>query len=1036
MRNLCLRRHNDTSAVIHLIARSLYNRISLQGRRVIKTEPLYTAAKHKFLLILILSVFTLSGSTALIYESIWTRYLALFLGHSAYAQSLVLVIFMGGLTLGSLIAAPLVEKLSNPVRAYGLLEIVIGVSALFFPFLYQKANIVLSSYYTSSTLSFFSPSLIKHTMAGLLIFIPCTLLGMTFPMLSSGLVRAWPQNPGRIIAFSYFSNSVGAALGVIISGFILVYFFGYSGSLLYAGSLNILLGVASIIISYAPLYRDTPASREKTPSLHRVKPTTLLLVCALLTGFASFMYEIGWIRMLTFVLGSSTHAFELMLSAFILGIGLGSYWINSKLDKSKTPIILLCYIQALMAMFAICSFFLYYQLFGLMSFMVSQLPHNTVGYFLFNAFSHVICMILMLPTAFCAGMTLPVITCILIKKTRSERSIGVTYGVNTVGCILGVLTAVHIVMPVLGVKYVVLIGALIDALIALALLRHASAGLPVNFNKVTRDKIHIQRLLCVVFGGIVVVGMFYGVNPKVTSSQVFRTGAVFIGKNHTTEFHQDGKTATVSVHRSKTGQVSLTTNGKVDASANVTGLSKSTDEVTQALLAIFPVTLMDHLNTAAVIGFGSGITSHIMLSDPDISSLDTIEIEPAIVDAAKHFYPLNKNAYHDRRHRIILDDCRSYFSFSNKKYDTIISEPSNPWVSGVSNLFTKQFYRITAEHLSRNGIFFQWIHLYEINDNLLASIMKALQSSFKHYIIYATDNTNIIVAAYNHRTPILHKAKFKLFKNRYIEHLDIKSIDDLRIRQIITSRLLTPYINQFAVKANSDFHPVLDLYAVKSRFLNQSSQLSQIGAHIPLALLSSSHDKNLSHITNAGSINKIKLYLATKKIIKDVTDHKRRPSTSIIKLLKNSNEGVYGTRQLQQISQQLPTLLTMFMQYANKRNQSILYSFINQQFKLHKASQLAYEWLKLYKQAINSHFQQVRESVIKINRDYSSSLSALNRAYLIGMLQIAEIKLGHYQSQASPCQQLHCDLVTSIQPQSMTIQILHSYLNYQRKLSN
>ena len=75
-------------------------------------------------------LFTLSGFAGLIYESIWTHYLKLFLGHAAYAQSLVLVVFMGGMAAGSAVCSRISARLRNPLAGYALVEAIVGLCAI------------------------------------------------------------------------------------------------------------------------------------------------------------------------------------------------------------------------------------------------------------------------------------------------------------------------------------------------------------------------------------------------------------------------------------------------------------------------------------------------------------------------------------------------------------------------------------------------------------------------------------------------------------------------------------------------------------------------------------------------------------------------------------------------------------------------------------------------------------------------------------------------------------------------------------------
>src|SRR5690242_9818411 len=258
-------------------------------------------------------VFTVSGFAGLIYESIWSHYLKLFLGHAAYAQTLVLALFMGGMAIGSWICSRRSGGWKNLLRTYALAEALIGLAALAF----HPAFVAAIDFSYASVLPALggelAATLFKWALAGLLILPQSVLLGMTFPLMSAGLIRRYPAAAGESLAILYFANSFGAAIGVLASGFVMIEALGLPGTVQAAGILN--LALAAVVW---PLARDAETAPQAPsgarPASALGQSYRLLLAVALLTGTASFVLEIGWIRMLSLVLGSSTHSFELMRS--------------------------------------------------------------------------------------------------------------------------------------------------------------------------------------------------------------------------------------------------------------------------------------------------------------------------------------------------------------------------------------------------------------------------------------------------------------------------------------------------------------------------------------------------------------------------------------------------------------------------------------------------------------------------------------------------------------------------------------------------
>ena len=265
--------------------------------------------------------------------------------------------------------------------------------------------------------------------------------------------------------------------------------------------------------------------------------------------------------MLSLVLGSSTHAFELMLSAFILGLAFGGLWIQRRIDSLAEPVRFLVMVQVVMGLLALSTLLLYERSFGVMQWLITTLAKTDTGYALFNLSSSLIAMAIMFPATFCAGMTLPLITYILIRQGHGERSIGAVYAMNTVGAIIGVFFAIHIGMPLLGLKGLITVGAGMDMTLGLLLLWGVRAQYA---NK--RVLIAAAVLcLCAVFATLLLVRF----DPYKMASGVYRTGRMMKSDNSAVVFHKDGKTATVSITVHADGEMSIRTNGKPDASISM-----------------------------------------------------------------------------------------------------------------------------------------------------------------------------------------------------------------------------------------------------------------------------------------------------------------------------------------------------------------------------------------------------------------------------------------------------------------------------------
>ena len=641
---------------------------------------------------------------------------------------------------------------------------------------------------------------------------------------------------------------------MLAAGFYLLARVGLPGTLVTAAICNfgaaggVLIGLRFLTAPVA----EPPMEHSALPPNDSIgdsvpTPATLLLVVSFGTAVASFIYEIAWIRMLSLVLGSATHSFELMLSAFILGLALGAFWIRGRADHETNPIALLGTVQWIMGVLAIATLPLYMASFGWVATLLDTFKQSDAGYRGFLIARYAICLLVMMPATFCAGMTLPLITKMLMDdggRVRGERAIGAVYGLNTLGSIAGVLLAGLVLMPLLGLKLLLIAGALVDIGLGLALLlvvaRAAEGDQTRPSSRLRHPMSRLTALTVGVGAFIALVAIVVDFDPMRLTSGVYRYAVLPRKGDYTIPFYKDGRTATVSIRRMKSGFLTLSTNGKPDASmddywhsASFTGPPHALerDIATQVLLPIVTLAHRPNAREVAVIGQGSGMTSHLLLGSPNVTHLATIEIEPEMIAASRAFYPANRRVFDDKRAHFVLDDAKSYFAASGRRFDLILSEPSNPWVSGVSGLFTTEFYRRVRTHLADGGVFGQWLHLYELDDALATQVLAALDQNFSAYEIFFTSNADILIVAAN--GPTLPKPDWSVVHFPGLVE-DLRRAlpltpEALEATRLAGRQLLHPYLAA-QVSPNSDYYPALDLGAERTRYLkNNAEGLSGFG---------------------------------------------------------------------------------------------------------------------------------------------------------------------------------------------------------------
>jgi len=808
------------------------------------------------------AAFFLSGFTGLVYETVWARYLGLLVGHGAYGQAAVLVLFLGGLAVGALLVGRRSERIGRPLLWYGGVEVAVGLYGLAFHSLFQGIDEWAREVLFPTVAGVGLLPGAKGFLAALLVLPPAVLLGATLPLISAGLLRRRPDRPGRTLALLYFVNSLGAALGAPVAGFVLVAYGGLPGALSAAGIVNLAVGGGVLLVARGTGEPAFEAQEERRPGPGEAGPSPglgggrgggerlwrLLLAVSFGTAVASFVYEIAWIRMLSLVLGAATHAFELMLSAFILGLALGAFWVRTRADHFEDPVRALGWIQWIMGLAALATLPVYLLSFEGIERLLALLRPTEPGYAFFNAARYGFALAVMLPATVCAGAVLPLITRILLATPRGEGAVGWVYGVNTGGAIVGVLGASLVLLPLVGVRNLLLLGAAGDMLLGAVLL----SGLGLGTGRLRRE----GALALLGAGAVVVgVGLGVGVDRSLLASGVFRDGSA--ESPGEVLYYRDGRTASVAVVERPDGSRTIATNGKVDASVGSRWLRWAEareggdraaplpplprgetaplelDEPTQSLLGLVTLAHRPGARRGGVVGHGSGITAHLLLGSPVLDELVTVELEEAMVEGSRHFAPVNRRVFEDPRSRIVLDDARSFFAAHPGRFDLVVSAPSNPWVRGVSGLFTVEFYETLSRRLRPGGVFGQWIQLYEIDDELVLHVLAALHRVFPSYHVFQLQSADLLVVASNEAE--LPEPSWEIFElpgiRRELAHTEPFTPPLLEAMRVMDRRALKPLLDRWE-RPNSEFHPVLDLGAERTRFLG-SQALGFLAAGAP-----------------------------------------------------------------------------------------------------------------------------------------------------------------------------------------------------------
>jgi len=685
--------------------------------------------------------FLISGMTGLIFQVTWFKYLSLFLGNTTYAQTIVLATFLGGLALGNFIIGRLSDKISSQLLFYGLIELVIGIYCIFFPTINSVSEKFFFSLINENVLldNQFLYLIIKFLISVLVLIVPTTLMGGTLPLLT----KFFTEQIGNIRkenANLYFLNSFGAVVGVFFAGFVLIKTFGLDVTIKIGGVLNILIGSTSILLnSFIKESREENLSAEQQQSsisenFKQFSLPVIKVIIAIggLSGFASLMYEILWTRILIAVFGSSTYSFSIMLMAFISGITLGSFIVSSNFVSKLNRINVLIFSQLMIALTILISLlllpYLPYQFWQISS----LFSKTNQAFTIFLSFEFLICFFLMfIPTIF-MGMSLPLIVEIVAHhKQLIGYSVGTVFSINTLGNVLGSIVAGMVLLPALGIKNSFLVGIFINLSSAIILF--------LIVNKTTQK--HFKKFVYPAFVvSILLIFLVPDWNQQLMTSGIFRrlsenppssfSDYKKIFKGREILFYKDGTSGNVSVIRTldTLRQKILLINGKSDASS-------VGDMPTQLLLGHIPMILHKNPKNIFVIGLGSGSTVNAILKHNPVQ-VTCSEISKEVIEASSLFSDVNENSIKDKRVKLILEDAQSYLKLTDKKFDVIVSEPSNPWIAGIGNLFSKEYFERCKDRLNTGGIMCQWFHIYEMDDDVLSMVISTFNSVFPYVQVY------------------------------------------------------------------------------------------------------------------------------------------------------------------------------------------------------------------------------------------------------------------------------------------------------------
>ena len=693
-----------------------------------------------------LALTVLTGFTGLVYEVTWQKYLATLLGSHSEATAAVLALFLGGLSLGYAIFGRATawllaraRKRGRPPRLlafYAAIEGAIGVYALLFPTLYggvQELSLVLPVF-ESGTGFFFDVLL-----SAVLIAPPSILMGGTIPILTLVLSESL-DTATRVHAWVYGFNTVGAFAGALLGGFFLIPAFGLDMVSYSMGCINICAALIFLILDRTTVQAVSGSNDEPeaVPGA-RVPGYFVLIAVAALSGFAMMTIQTVLNRIGGLAFGASIFTFAMVVAVFVFSIAVGSL-VVSFLPRISGRMIVIT--QWSLVLFVVLLYGLipnapYYAHVARSLFQPTDAAFYSYQFFSFLG----LLAVLIIPIGL-SGALLPLLFHHL-RQTVGDlgTTAGSLYSWNTAGSLLGALLGGYALLFFfdLHVVFRIALGALVLCAGLLTVLL-----LPIP---------RFAALVLVVIPACVGIWSLPEWDPERLDSGLFRTrqatalsysgaDAFFENRVRRIIFHRDGPSTTATVREGRKNDerpgFSLSTNGKPDGS--LVG-----DYPTMALAALFPALLAEETRRSFVIGYGTGVTAGELAALGEMQEVHVAEISQAVMDAAPYFEVGNQAPLASPKVIIHRSDAYRSLLRAEGLYDIIVSEPSNPWVSGVEMLFSREFLGAAKDKLTPGGVYAQWFHLYEVDNEALELVLRTYLSVFDQVSLWFTMQADLVI---------------------------------------------------------------------------------------------------------------------------------------------------------------------------------------------------------------------------------------------------------------------------------------------------
>ncbi len=699
--------------------------------------------------------FFLTGTTGLVYQVLWSRFMGGIIGNTHFSITIVVAVFMAGLAIGSYLGGRIADRTARPLRLYGVITVLAGLTCLLVPLLASAGRPLfayLYQFYIGEPQA--TPLLtVRIVFCALLLLVPTTFMGATLPALSRYFTRRLDQ-VGGTLGLLYTINTLGAAFGAAITGFVAIPLLGLWGCTLLGVAIDLVLGALIIAMTRdeerVPVdtaggtEKDAPATAARLPG-----PVRLALVAFAISGFANMLLQIAWTKAIVLTIGNSTYAFSLIVTLFIAGIAIGGGAVSLFIDRVRNlPLLLGAVVFVTGALISATIPLLgHFPVLGARWFDQISNP----GYATFLRAQIIMVSVVILPATIAMGMVFPIVGKIRTQTVETVGSaVGSAYFWNTLGSILGTLVSGFVLIPLLGKVYSTLyVGAGISVLLGVIVVHQSLAGsgarrvgiagallllvlVPSFIYRpygVLGSERHFWQPALMSRGAYVYYkGSYYGPDGKPRPQEEFVQSMVDLNQ---VLLYEEGVHAPVAVVKSgRTGEIAMRISGKVEASL-APGGGYNNDLPHQIMAGHLPMILHPEPRDVLTLGLGGGVTLGTLTLYPEVRTIDSLEISPEVVAAARdYFSSANRGALESDKVRSVIGDGRNHIEYTTQRFDVITSVPSNPWIAGIGNLFTVEFFQACRDRLREGGILCNWIHKINMRGEDFRTVLRTFIEVF------------------------------------------------------------------------------------------------------------------------------------------------------------------------------------------------------------------------------------------------------------------------------------------------------------------